>query len=548
MTEPICPRRQNPIPPARSFDLRAALLILLALLCAGCKSSPAGPPPLPEQNILVVAKPDDPVGLDPANVTDAESSQVCRSLYDTLIQYKADSMEVEPALATEWSTSEDGLVWTFKLRQGVKFHDGTEFDAEAVKVNFERQFKSDSEYRFSGDKFLYWTDIWGSPSRITEIRTPDPHTVEIQLTEPTAPFLQNLAMPFFAIVSPTALKKHQRDFFKNPVGTGAFRFKEWNPREKLVLEANPDYWGGKPALDQVVFRPVKDSTSRQLQLQKGAAHLVTGLLPSNVESLQKDPSVTITTQPGMNIGFVAFNLQKPPFDNLKVRQAVAHAIDKQAIVKGLYHGLGQVADSPLPPAVWGRAELDALAYDPEKAKALLSEAGLEGKLKTELWYMSAPRTYFPEPKSTAEAIGSMLNKVGIECELSAVDWSVYLEQIGKGEHQMALGGWIGDHGDPDNYLYILFSSANLDTERGGTNVCLFSDAEVDGWLQKAQSSLSREEREKLYLQAQQKIHAQVPWVPMAYAAQTAGHHPKLEGFQLHPTGTLLLDRVSWNRN
>ncbi|MCA9793277.1 MAG: ABC transporter substrate-binding protein [Candidatus Eremiobacteraeota bacterium] len=526
------------------------ILVCLALL-VGCKTNPgqggSKVPPVPADNVLVVAKPDDPVGLDPANVTDAESSQVCRSLYDTLVQYARDSMEIEPALAESWETSEDGLVWTFKLRQGVKFHDGTPFDAEAVKLNFERQFKPDHPLRFAGNKFLYWTDIWGSPSKLDQVEVVDEHTVKLHLTQPVAPFLQNLAMPFFAIVSPTALKEHKEDFFKHPVGTGAYKFVEWKEREKIVLEANPDYWGGKPKLDQVIFKPVKDSTSRQLQLEKGAVGLITGLLLENVKRLQDNPAVTVETQPGMNIGFLAINNQQKPFDDPRVRQALYHAIDRKTIVDELYQGLAEVADSPLPPAVWGRAKLEDYDYDPEKAKKLLAEAGYPDGFKTELWYMSAPRPYFPEPKVTAEVLGSMLKNVGIEAELSAVDWSVYLEEIGKGHHQLALGGWIGDHGDPDNYLYILFDSDNVDTERGGTNVCLYSNPQVHEELTRAQKELNRTEREKLYLKAQQQIHDDCPWVPLVYASQTAAHHPRLKGFSLHPTGTLLLDKVYWER-
>lgn len=503
--------------------------------------------PVPAEDVLVVAKPDDPVGLDPADVTDLESAQVCVNIYDTLVRFKPGSLDIEGGLAVEWSHSEDGKTWTFKLRPSVKFHDGTPCDAEAVVANFERQLKADHPLRFDGNKFIYAAAIFGSPSKLIEVRAKDPGTVEFVLSEPMAPFLQNLALPFFGIVSPKALAEHKLDFARHPVGTGPFRFKEWKPRERLILEANPDYWGGAPSLKQVTFRPVEETTSRQLQVQKGAAHLVTDLAPANVEALKKSDSVTVESVTGLSLGFVALNVEKKPFDDVRVRQAVSLAIDEAALVKGLYRGQAVVADQALPPQVWGRLEAESSTYDPEKARSLLAEAGFPDGFDTELRYMSAPRSYFPEPKSTAEALGSMLRQVGIRCELSAVEWGVYLEEVGKGAHQMALAGWIGDHGDPDNYLHILFSSENLDRENGGTNLFMFSDPKVDALLKDAQTTMDREQRRRLYVEAGTLVRQARPWVPLVFAEQTVAHHPKLSGFQLHPTGLLDLQPVHWSR-
>ncbi len=530
--------------------MKQLLLGLCLLLLAGCQtaSKPAATQPdIPDKNRLVVAKRDDPVGLDPADITDAESAQVCRNLYDTLVQYGPDSMDIEPALATSWEVSEDRKVWTFRLREGVTFHDGTAFNAQAVQQNFERQMKPDHPLRYPGNKFSYWTDIWGSPSKLTQVEVVDELTVKLHLSEPMAPFLQNLAMPFFAIVSPTALAEHQVDFFRNPVGTGPFQFVEWQPEQRLVVSANPDYWGGAPALQEVVFKPVKESTSRQLQLEKGAVHLITGLLVENVADLEASPATTVITEPGMNVGFVAINTREKPFDDPRVRQAVNLAIDRHTIVTELYQGLAELANCPLPPALWGREAELSYGYDPVKAKELLAKAGYPEGFSTELVYMTSPRDYFPEPKMMAEVLGSMLGKVGIEAELTAVDWSVYLDEVSRGVYPLALAGWIGDHGDPDNYLAILFDSDNVDLERGGTNLCLYANESVDRWLGQARLASSQEEREPLYRQVQQQIFKDAPWLPMVHAHQTAAHHPALKGFRLHPTGTLWLHPVSWER-
>ncbi len=501
----------------------------------------------PAEDVLVVAKPDDPVGLDPADVTDLESAQVCVNLYDTLVQFKPGGLEIEPGLASEWSHSEDGKVWTFKLRPEVKFHDGTPCDAEAVVANFERQLQNEHPLRFSGNKFIYAAAIFGQPSRLLQVKAKDAATVEFVLSEPMAPFLQNLALPFFGIVSPTALAEHKIDFARHPVGTGPFKFKDWKPRERLTLEANPDYWAGAPKIQELTFRPVEDTTSRQLQVQKGVAHLVTALAPANVEALQKKPSVTVESVTGLSLGFIAFNVEKKPFDDVRVRRAVALAVDEEALVKGLYRGQAVVADQALPPQVWGRLDPREKSYDPEKARQLLAEAGYPEGFETELRYMSAPRSYFPEPKSTAEALGAMLRQVGIRCQLSSVEWGVYLEGVGKGEHQMALAGWIGDHGDPDNYLQILFSSENLDRENGGTNLFMFKDERVDALLREAQTLMDRPQREKLYLEAGALVREAQPWVPLVFAEQTIARHPKLSGVQLSPTGLLTLRSAHWER-
>lgn len=530
------------------------LLGLLLLLLLGCSQpevarEPFGQPPeLPQDDVLVVAKPDDASGLDPALISDGESSQVCRNIFDTLVRHSADSMKLEPALAISWEYSPDGRTWLFHLRRGVHFHDGSLFDAQAVVDNYRRQMEPEHPLRFAGNRFPYWSDIWGSkPGDIEAVEAVDPLTVRFRLRQVVAPFVENLAMPFFAIVSPKALKKHGSNSFKNPVGTGAYRFVEWLPRERIVLEANPDYWGGPPKMKKVVFLPVKDSTSRQKQLEAGKVHLITGVMMENVERLQQNRAVRVITQPGMNVGYLAMNNQKPPFDLLPVRQAIAHAIERQEICTALYRGLAEVANSHLPPMIWGQTQVKPYGYDPERSRQLLAQAGYPNGFKTELWYMSVARSYYPEPKVMAEALQAMLGDIGIEVDLKAVDWGSYLEQVGKGQHQMALGGWTGDTGDPDNYLYVMLDDNNVDTQRGGSNLCLFRNAEVHERLLKARLIVPEIDRTRLYQEAQQIIHQQSPSVPLVHAHQVGAHHPALEGFSLHPTGTMILQNVRWKR-
>ena len=534
--------------------MRRGVVALSLLWLWGCSARPpvtepfGTPPPVPTENVLIVGKPDDASGLDPAVVSDGESSQVCRNLYDTLVRHAADSMKLEPALAVSWKHSPDGLTWTFALRKGVKFHDGTPFNAQAVLDNYNRQLQPTHPLRFPGNRFPYWADIWGSnPCLIESLDAPDDYTVNFHMHEVVAPFVENMAAPFFGIVSPSALKRYGSDSFKHPVGTGAYRFVEWVPRERIVLESNPDYWDGPPAMKKVVFVPIKDATSRQLQLEAGKVHLITGISLENVDKLSLNRAVSVLSQPGMNVGYLAMNNQDEHFRQQLVRQAVCQAIERKEIVRALYHGLAVVAESHLPPMLWGQAELPPYEYNLDRARQLLGRAGYPDGFKTELCYMSAARTYFPEPKVMGEVLQAMLAEVGIEVELKAVDWSSYLERVGKGEHKMALGGWVGDTGDPDNYLYVTLDDNNVDRRRGGSNLCLFKDPEVHKRLLKARQIVVQEDRAELYGEAQRLIHEKSPSLPLVHAPQVGAVHPQLEGFQLHPTGTLNLQYVQWKR-
>lgn len=527
---------------------RLLALLIAALFLTGCPARTGGPaatgspPPRAEGNTLVVGKPGDPKGLDPADVSDAESSQITANIFDTLLRFKSGSAEVEPSLATEWKPSPDGKTWTLKLRQGVKFHDGTPFNAQAVVDNFERQYVKDHPLRYPGATFSYWADVWGG--KIEKLEAVGEDTLVFHLKEPVAPFLSNLAMPFFGIASPAALKKSGNDAFKQPVGTGPFKFVEWVPGDHITLEANKDYWDGAPGLDRVTFKPIPESTSRQLQLERGVVQAITNVTLENVEDLRKNPAVKLVEQPGLNLGYLSFNTQKKPLDDPRVRQAICHAINRQQISEQLYHGLAKVADSPVPPGIWGRKELP-YEFDPEKAKALLAQAGHGDGLKLEISYMSVPRTYFPEPKVIAEVLQAQLAEVGIEADLKAREWSSYLEALGQGEHQVGLSGWIADNGDPDNFLYTLFAAGNVDTKRGGSNVCQYVNPEMSALLTKAQTLTDQGERTKLYEQAQQMLHDDAPCLPMVYVSQVGACHPDLEGFEMHPTGTLQLRKARW---
>lgn len=529
--------------PAARFKL--SLFLLAFWLGVGCERKPDQIPPVPSPAVVVVAKPGDPVGLDPANVTDLESLQICRSLYDTLVQYEPDSTRIMPALAESWERSSDGLEVTFHLRRGVVFHDGTPLTASDVKANYERQRDPEHPLRSAGDTFFYWNDTWGD--RIESIDVLDEHTICFRFNEPIAPLMQNFAMPFFGIVSPRALKKYGSDYFRNPVGTGPYKFENWVLGDRLTLVKHQESWRGEPAVERVTFLSIPDSTARALRLRKGSVHIATALSPQSVESLRRQPSVKVVEQPGLNVAFLALNNQSTKLADSRVRKAIWHAVDRGALVRGLYYGLADQTDTALPTGVWGREETGSRPFDVAKGRALMEEAGYstDRRLQLGLWYMAVPRSYLPEPKATAEAIARMLEEIYVTVDLEPVDWGVYLDRVGRGEHEMALAGWIGDHGDPDNYFSFIFGSANIDQVVGGTNVLFYTNSEVDRLIAEARREIDQAKRIESYRSLQETIFEDAPWLPLAHARQVVGVHPLLQGFHLHPTGVLVLDELRW---
>ena len=297
----------------------------------------------------------DSVGLDPAHEEDGESFKVCENIYDTLVQYQDDSTEIEPALAKSWEITADGLTWTFHLRRDVDFHDGTPFNADAVLFSLNRQHDIDHSFHKIGGPYIYWTDT-GLAETVKQITKVDDYTIQIELNEPYAPFIYALTIPAFAIVSPTALQKYGQDFTNHPVGTGPFSFVRWDRNEKIILKANPTYWGGKPEIDLLVFRSIPENSVRLIELQSGNIHAMEFPNPDDLPLIRQDENLKIIEKAGMNVGYLALNMDKKPFDSRKVRLAINHAINKDQIIDQLYQGLGIAAKNPIPPNMWGYAE------------------------------------------------------------------------------------------------------------------------------------------------------------------------------------------------
>ena len=508
--------------------------LILLLVFWGCSAPPS--------DSLVFGRGGDSVGLDPALENDGESFKVCDNIYETLVTYEEESTAVRPQLAKSWEVSDDRLVWTFHLRADVAFHDGTPFDAGAMLFSLGRQFYPDHPFHQVGT-FKYWKDM-GMDDIVAGMEAPDDSTFVIRLKQPHAPFLANLAMNFAAAISPTAVRQYGQDFYKHPVGTGPFRFVEWRKDERIVLARNDNYWGRQARLRQLIFKPIQDASVRFLELQTGAIHGLDNLSPELISEIRQNPALKLLAQPGMNVGYLAMNMDKPPFDNRLVRLAINHAIDKQSLADNLYQGMAIPAKNPIPPTLWSYNDtIRAYPYDPEKARQLLRQAGYPEGFETELWAMPVPRPYMPQPGKIAEAIQADLEKVGIRAEIVQWEWGTYLDKVFDGEHTMALLGWTGDNGDPDNFLYVLLDKTAA--TRPAQNIAFYRSDELHDVLVRARIASDQEERIHLYERAQEIIHRDVPWVPLVHATQTAAFQKNIRGFKLHPTGSKWFHRVEF---
>jgi peptide/nickel transport system substrate-binding protein len=494
---------------------------------------------VPEEKVLVFARSGDSVSLDPSNATDGESFYVARSVLDSLVDYADDNTSIIPALATEWGTiDEEGKIWEFKLREGVKFHDGTDFNAEAVKINFDRWMFEDNEYRFPGENFEYWGYMFGGyPGIVKEVRVVDDFTVQVELNTPSAPFISNLAMPSFAIMSPAAFEEYGANVFKNPVGTGPFEFVEWIKDDKIVLKKNENYWkDGYPLLDKMIFRTIPDNSARLLELQAGSIDMMIGVSPDDAQIVEDDPNLDLYLRPSMNVGYMAMNMMKEPFDNPLVRQALNYAVDKQIIIDAFYAGLAEPAKNPIPPSLWGFNDaVEDYEYNPEKAIELLAEAGYPDGFDTELWAMPVARPYMPQPKEIATALQQQLAAVGVNAEIVTMDWATYLEKGQNGEHELYLLGWTGDNGDPDNFIYVLLDKDNANIGSAG-NVSFYKSDALHEILIAAQMEPVQAERAKLYEEAQIIIHDDAPWVPLVHSTPPIAAKKTVLGYVPHPTG------------
>lgn len=500
-----------------------ALVMIVSMLAAcapsGGKAGGGG--------TLIVGRGGDSVALDAATVTDGESWRVAGEILDPLVRLEGTSTKIIPWLAESFEST-DGLTWTFKLRKGVKFHDGEPLTAEAVKWNFDRWMDPNNEWRF-GRTFEYWDTEFGENTKVVETKAVDELTFSLTLAKPSAVVLAKLALTCFGISSPKAVQE-QGDKYGTAagtaVGTGPFMFKEWVPNDKIVLVANPDWWGDGPKLDSLIFRSIPDNSARLAEMLAGTIH--TGdLAQTDMPAAEADPNIANYTLPALSVGYIAFQQCMEPFDDVRVRKAIALAINRQALVDTFYTKQDSLATGFQPPAIMGHnPNIKGYEYNPDEAKKLLTEAGFPDGFTTDFWYIPVIRGYFPDSKAIGEAIAVDLAKVGITVNLVTEDWGTYLENRNQGLKPMWMLGWGSDNGDPDNFIGWHFAHPVGEPK---VEDCYANDT-LSQLLIDGAAEPDPAKREKIYQDAEQIVFDEVPRIPVAWVASRAFFRNEVKGY------------------
>ncbi len=526
----------------KALSVLSLLALSMVLILAGCssasndsdgKDSAKGTEKAKKEGKdIVIAVQDNFTGMDPHDTNDTLSGSVQKTMLEGLVGFDKN-MNVIPVLAEEYFANDDATEFTFKLRQNVIFHDGTPFNAEAVKVNFDRLADPESGLKRHS---LY--------SLIEKTEVIDEYEVKFTLSEPFGAMINTFAHPAGLIHSPKALEEFGNDVARHPVGTGPFKFVEWKPSEGLEIVKNEDYWlEGFPKVDKITFKPVAENGSRIAMLQTGEADFIYPVPTEQVENINGKNGIEVESNPSIIVRYMAMNTLKKPYDDVRVRQALNHAINKEAFIKVVMNNQGNVLDSVIAPDVQFYAKQDAYAFDLEKAKSLLKEAGYENGFKTKLWGGNNSSAI-----KAMEFLQQQLAQINVEVEVVPMEagtlsdriWSV--QNAEDAEIELYYAGWSPSTGDADWGIRPLL---------GGTeayppfsyNVAYYDNPKVDESILAALQTADLEKRGQAYEEAQNIIWEDAPWAFLSTDNTLAGKKNYLQGVYLLPDGSLSVSEI-----
>ncbi|RIJ12602.1 ABC transporter substrate-binding protein [Pseudomonas sp. 91RF] len=503
---------------------------------------------------LVFCSEGSPAGFDPGQyTTGTDFDASAETMFNRLTQFERGGTAVIPGLATKWDISDDGLTYTFHLREGVKFHTTPyfkptrEFNADDVLFTFNRMINKDDPFRKAyPTEFPYFTDM-GMDTNITKIDKVDDHTVKFTLKEVDAAFIQNMAMSFASVQSAEyaaqLLKEGKAaDINQKPIGTGPFVFKSYQKDSNIRYTGNKDYWKPEDVkIDNLIFAITTDPSVRIQKLKKNECQVTLFPRPADLAALKADPALKMPDQAGFNLGYIAYNVmdkvkgsnEANPLADLRVRQALDMAVNKPQIIDSVYQGAGQLAVNAMPPTQWSYdTTIKDAKYDPEKAKQLLKEAGVKEGTEIVLWAMPVQRPYNPNAKLMAEMLQSDWKKIGLNVKITSYEWGEYIKRSKGGENQAMIIGWSGDNGDPDNWLNVLFGCDSL----SGNNFSKWCDKKFDGLVKEAKRTTDQAKRTELYKEAQHVLKDAVPMTPIAHSTVYQPMRANVQDFKISPFG------------
>jgi peptide/nickel transport system substrate-binding protein len=480
---------------------------------------------------IVVSIPQATVQLDPALAGAngyGDIIPITDTLNEGLTRFKLGSAEVEPALAESWQVSDDGLTYVFKIRPNVKFHDGTPLDAKAVETNYLRQL--DPNHPLHTDGMTYIEIVF---AEVDTVKATGDLDLTVTLKRPIVLLPGNLAIFAAGIVSPTALETYGQDYSQHAAATGPFKLESWTKDVELVFSANEDYWGGRPALDRVIYRTIPEDTVRLSELKTGSIDVANQVDFKDVDAIRNDPNLQVISGTFLNMQFLAFNDTLPPFDNQQVRQAIQYAINKQNISDVVFYGNYTLGAGPIAPGLSGYDEslADTYAYDPEKAKALLKEAGAD-RVSFDLY--NRTNSFWP---LVGQLIQADLDEVGVKANLVSLEDAEFFAQINASKAPAFINDWTWDNGDPDNVMFSLFTAPRAISRMG------YQNDQVNEINTQAQLETDAAKREQMYIEAQKLILDDAIMVVLGYPSRAMGAAKAVQHLQLSPVGLIVLREV-----